>query len=122
MYRSLRMTSLVIIGLAFSTMAARADGYEPIVTYYPATPALVAATYYAPQPAYYSPPVVYRSYYTAPVYYAPTVVASAPVVSYAAPIAVSTYRYGVLPRSTVTTYSYAAPVPAVSPYYIPVYR
>ena len=120
MHHVLRSTCLALVGLALAAVSARADGYGPIVTYYPPSPAVVATTYYAP--AVYTPPVVYRAYYAAPVYYTPPVVAAAPVVSYAAPVSVSTYRYGILPRSQVTTYSYGAAVPVVGSYYVPLYR
>ena len=57
-------------------------------------------------------------------YYAPAPVVSVPVTTYyapapvAAPVTVSTYRYGLFGRRSVTTVSYGAPAP-VTTYYAP---
>jgi hypothetical protein len=82
----------------------------PTVRYYTPPVAVPTVSYYtapvvsvpAPTVSYYVPPVSTVTYYTAPTvsYYAPAVVTPAPV-------AVSTYRYGILPwrRTYVNYYS-----------------
>lgn len=96
----------------------------PVVSYYSAPPVV---SYYTPAPtvSYYTPSV---SYYAPSVsYYAPS--------AYYAPTTVSTYRYGLFGRHSVTnvTYgapsyyapAYVAPAPVVRSYYVapaPVYR
>jgi hypothetical protein len=120
MIRWMGVTALALAALV--PAAARADYYvtpAPVVSYYSApavsyyTPAPVVS-YYTPAPvvSYYTPAV---SYYAAPTYYAPTTV--------------STYRYGLFGRHSVTTVgygvpSYVAPAPVYRPSYYaaPVYR
>jgi hypothetical protein len=114
MLRSSRRLALLLAAPALLALsAARGEAQTVIVP--------------APTVTYYSPPVV--SYYYAPpavsYYYAPPAVV-------APPAAVTTYRYGVLPRRrvTVTTYAppavtyYAPPVvvtPRAARYYAPAY-
>ena len=88
---------LALAVLACAPLTAEAQVFcPPTVTYY-ATPAPVVA---------YAPPVVT---YAAP---APVVTYASPVVTYAAPapVSVSTYRYGLFGRRSVTTVNYGAPV------------
>jgi len=97
---------MVLVALSVLTMActqARAGGHRPplVVT----SPPVVSYYYSPPVVSYYSPPVV--SYYSAPV-----------ATSYSTPVTVSTYRYGLLPRRTVTTVNYGPPVPVTT--YVPV--
>ncbi len=85
--------------LAFVPLSASAQTcWTPVIV----TPAPTVA-YYAPAPAvsYYAPAPVVS--YAAPVttYYAPVV---------PAPVTVSTYRYGLFGRRSVTTVNYGAPV------------
>jgi hypothetical protein len=77
--------------------------YAPPVVAYSSPPVVYAS---APRVAYYYPPAV--SYYTPAVsYYAPTVTYAARAVPvYAAPVAVTTTRYGFFGRPRVTTYYY----------------
>src|SRR5262249_57448155 len=90
---------------ALARVWARAQIYAPPVVVAPAatvsyyTPAPTGA-YYAPAPVVaYSPPVV-------------TAYASPVVTAYAAPapVSVSTYRYGLFGRRSVTTVNYGGPV------------
>ncbi len=116
----LRVCGSLAVALALlAPSAAEAHGFgRPVVAAYPAvsyyTPAV---SYYAPAVSYYAPAV---SYYAPPVsYYAPAVSYYPPVTSYyapAAPVTVSTYRYGLFGRRSLTTVNYG--VPAVS-YYAP---
>src|SRR5947209_980349 len=91
--------------LALVPLSAHAQIYCPPVVVAPAatvsyyTPAPTVA-YYAPAPVVaYSPPVV-------------TTYASPVVTTYAAPapVSVSTYRYGLFGRRSVTTVNYGGPV------------
>jgi len=99
--------------LAFVPLSARAQIYCPpvvvapaaTVSYYAPAPTV---SYYAPAPVVaYSPPVV--TTYASPVV---TTYASPVVTAYAAPapVSVSTYRYGLVGRRSVTTVNYGAPV------------
>ena|SRR2546423_925978 len=98
--------------LAFVPLSARAQFDCPPVVVAPAatvsyyTPA-PTVSYYAPAPVVaYSPPVV--TTYASPVV---TTYASPVVTAYAAPapVSVSTYRYGLFGRRSVTTVNYGGP-------------
>lgn len=99
MLRLCRWLALAVIVCAPLTARAQVYCPPPVVAY---APPVVA---YAPPPVVaYAPPVVA---------YAP----SAPVVAYAAPapVSVSTYRYGLFGRRSVTTVNYGAPAVAYAP-------
>ena len=92
MLRLCRWLALAVIVCAPLTARAQVYCPQPVVAY---APPVVA---YAPPPVVaYAPPVVA---------YAPP----APVVTYAAPapVSVSTYRYGLFGRRSVTTVTYGA--------------
>ncbi|MBI1918928.1 MAG: hypothetical protein HYS12_29920 [Planctomycetes bacterium] len=109
--------------LAFAPLSAHAQTYCPpvvvapvaTVRYYTAAPTV---TYYAPAPVVaYASPVV--TAYASPVV---TTYASPVVTAYAAPapVSVSTYRYGLFGRRSVTTVNYGAPVVGyAAPIYTP---
>ena len=91
--------------LAFVPLSARAQIYCPPVVVTP----VATVSYYAPAPtvAYYAPaPVVAYSPPVVTAYAAPVVTAYAAP----APVSVSTYRYGLFGRRSVTTVNYGAPV------------
>jgi hypothetical protein len=82
-------------------LAARADDCPPSVV----VPAPAMSYYAAPAPvvSYYATPAPVVSYYAAP-----------GTVYSAAPVSVSTYRYGIFGRRSLTTVYYGAPAPMVT--------
>ena len=99
--------------LVFVPLSAHAQTYCPPVVVAP----VATVSYYTPAPtvAYYAPvPVVAYSPRVVTTYAAPVVTTyAAPVVTtYAAPapVSVSTYRYGLFGRRSVTTVNYGGPV------------
>lgn len=106
MLRLCRWIALAVVVLA--PLSVRAQDYCPQVAVAP------TVAYYAPAPtvAYYAPPPVV-AYAPPTVAYAPPVVAYAPPV--AAPVTVSSYRYGLFGRRGVTTVTYGAPGVVVAP-------
>jgi hypothetical protein len=89
--------------LAFVPLSACAQTYCPPVVVAP----VATVSYYTPAVAYYAPAPVVA--YSAPVV---TAYATPVVTAYAAPapVSVSTYRYGLFGRRSVTTVNYGAPV------------
>ena len=100
-----RWFAVAMVVLALSAIfpaSASADSLRPVVV-----GSAPVVTYFAPAPVVVSRPVVT---FAAPV--------SVPVAS---PVTVSTFRYGLLPRRTITTVSYGAPVTfAPAPVIVPV--
>jgi hypothetical protein len=104
---------LIASVVALALLSASVSTSQAQTVCYDSGPVVVApvTTYYAPPvTTYYAPAPVVTSYY-APTYYAPAYYAPAPVVT--------TYRYGLLPRRSVTVSSYYAPAPV---YYAPAPR
>jgi hypothetical protein len=114
MTRIIRILNLALASLSIVLVGSdRATAQAVIVA-----PARVSYYYAPPAVTYYTPSVVYTpatsvSYYVAPVsYYTPAVTYYAPQVAYyspvvAAPVAVTTTRYGLFGRPRVSaTYYY----------------